>query len=200
MKIRKITLLVIGVLGSVLLFCLRIGIVNAATGNITVKLPEDVDTKILYLKVATMYNGEWELDENFKMCPVDLNKIESSEQLADVAKELKAYAYKKQISLTESKGKDGKSNVYLTGLEEGLYLVIMEENEGVTMSPGLIALPGWGEKEMSYEVTMVPKMAEKNSSPKTGWNSGEELYVCTSVIAIVLVLSWFYYKRTDYSK
>ena len=82
------------------------------------KFPEDVDTKILYLKVATMYNGEWELDEKFEMCPVDLNKIESSERLTDAAKELKAYAYKNHISLIESNGKDEKSDVHLTGLEE----------------------------------------------------------------------------------
>ena len=93
-----------------------------------------------------------------------------------------------------------KNNICLTQLEDGLYLVIMEKNDNVTMSPTLVSLPRWTGEEMSYEVTLIPKLTEKNIAPETGWNNWERVYVCMSGIAFVTILLWFYYKRSYYSK
>ena len=174
--------------GILFLLCFYTKIANAASGNITVQLPEDVDSNVLYLKVATMYNGEWQLDEEFKNCKVDLNTIDNAGQLTEVAEKLELYVYKNQIEMIECGNKDRNNDVCLTQLKEGLYLVAMEENDVATISPTLVSLPGWTGEEMSYEVTVIPKLTEKTSSPKTGWNSGEGLYICTAGIAFAMIV------------
>ena len=177
-----------------LLLCFPAGVTSASTGNITVQLPEGVDSKVLYCKVATMYNGEWQLDETFKDCQVNLNEIDNAGQLTEVAEGLKLYAYENQIEMKEGENKDRNKDVCLTQLEEGLYLVVMEENDVVTISPALVSLPGWIGEEMSYEVrvipkvTVIPEVTETTSSPKTGWNSKEGLYAGMAVTAFALIV------------
>lgn len=161
---------------------------SASSGNITVKLPEGVDSKILYLKVATMYNGEWKPDEEFEKCQVNLNKAGNASQLSELAEKLELYAHENQIEMRAIVNKEMKNNICLTQLEEGLYLVIMEENDNVTMSPTLVSLPRWTGEEMSYEVTVIPKLVEKENAPKTGWNSEEGVYVCAFGIAFAIIV------------
>ena len=186
--------------GILLLLCFCGNITNASSGNITVKLSEGVDSKILYLKVATMVNGEWKLNETFEKCQVNLNEIKNGTQLTEAAEKLELYAHENQIELSESENKNLTNHVYLTGLEEGLYLMVMEENDSVTMSPTLVSLPGWTGEEMSYDVIVIPKITEKNIAPKTGWNSSEGLYAGVAGTAFAIIVLWFYYKRRDYSK
>ena len=186
--------------GILLLLCFCGNITNASSGNITVKLSEGVDSKILYLKVATMVNGEWKLNETFEKCQVNLNEIKNGTQLTEAAGKLELYVHENQIELSESENKNLTNHVYLTGLEEGLYLMVMEENDSVTMSPTLVSLPGWTGEEMSYDVIVIPKITEKNIAPKTGWNSSEGLYAGVAGTAFAIIVLWFYYKRRDYSK
>lgn len=186
--------------GILLLLCFYGNITNASSGNITVKLSEGVDSKILYLKVATMVNGEWKLNETFEKCQVNLNEIKNGTQLTEAAGKLELYVHENQIELSESENKNLTNHVYLTGLEEGLYLMVMEENDSVTMSPTLVSLPGWTGEEMSYDVIVIPKITEKNIAPKTGWNSSEGLYAGVAGTAFAIIVLWFYYKRRDYSK
>ena len=200
MKKRKVKMRVTIFAGILLLLCFCGEITNASSGNITVKLSEGVDSKILYLKVATMVNGEWKLNEVFEKCQVNLNEIKNGTQLTEAAVKLELYAHENQIELSESENKNLTNHVYLTGLEEGLYLMVMEENDSVTMSPTLVSLPGWTGEEMSYDVIVIPKITEKNIAPKTGWNSSEGLYAGVAGTAFAIIVLWFYYKRRDYSK
>lgn len=177
--------------GILLLLCFCTRVANASSGNITVKFLGGVDSKILYLKVATMYNGEWQLDEEFKNCQVDLNVVKNGGQLSEAAEKMELYVHENQIALNESEKNDLNNHVCVEQLEKGLYLVMMEENDRFIMSPTLVALPGWTGEEMSYDVTVVPKIAEKNIAPKTGWNSKEGMYagvVGTAFAIIVLGL------------
>jgi len=185
---RKVKLPIAIFVGILFLSCFYTEITNASSGNITVKLSENVNTGILYLKVATMFNGEWRLDEEFKNCQVDLNKVDSGRQLTEVAGKLELYAHENQIKLSESNKKDLDNHVCLEQLEEGLYLVVMEENDSVIMSPTLVSLPGWTGEEMTYDVVVVPKITEKHIAPKTGWNSSEGLYALSMGIAILALM------------
>ena len=200
MKKRKVKMRVTIFAGILLLLCFCGEITNASSGNITITLSEGVDSKILYLKVATMVNGEWKLNEVFEKCQVNLNEVDNGGQLTEAAEKLKLYVHENQIELSESENKNLTNHVYLTGLEEGLYLMVMEENDSVTMSPTLVSLPRWTGEEMSYDVIVIPKITEKNIAPKTGWNSSEGLYAGVAGTAFAIIVLWFYYKRRDYSK
>lgn len=197
---RKVKMPIAIFVGILFLSCFYTEITNASSGNITVKFSEGVDSKILYFKVATMFNGEWQLDEEFENCRVDLNKVSNGEQLAETAETLENYAHENQIALTENRTNDLENNVCLTQLEEGLYLVVMEENDRVIMSPTLVALPGWTGEEMSYDVTVVPKIAEKNIAPKTGWNSREGMYAGVAGTAFAIIVLGLKGKRHGCSK
>lgn len=163
---------------------------SAATGDITIQLQGDVDSSIFYSKTATMVNGQWELDEAYHGCNVDLNGIESAEELEETARDLLFYAKENHINIEESRRENGEHSIWLNNLEEGLYLITSDETNTTAMLPTLIALPNWTGEEMSYDVTVVPKFVERQMAPQTGWDSKESTYLLLGMLSFVVVVCY----------
>lgn len=179
------------VLGVITLMSLYPASARAATGNITIQLQGDIDSSILYSKTATMVNGLWELNEEYKECDVDLNEIKHAEELEEAARNLLLYAQENHISVEESEKKSGDNKIRLENLEEGLYLITSEETDAATMIPTLVSVPNWEGEEMSYEVAVFPKFVEKQTAPQTGWDSKEGVWVVAIAFSLGVVLFAF---------
>lgn len=179
------------ILGVITLMSLYSTSARAATGNITIQLQEDIDSSILYSKTATMVNGLWELNEEYKECDVDLNEIEHAEELEEAARNLLLYAQENQISMEESEKKSGDNKIRLKDLEEGLYLLASQETDTATMIPALVSVPNWTGEEMSYDVAVFPKFVEKQTAPQTGWDSKEGVWMAAMAFSFGGILFAF---------
>lgn len=178
-------------LGVITLMSLYPAGARAATGNITIQLQGDIDSSILYSKTATMVNGLWELNEEYKECDVDLNGIEHAEELEEAARNLLLYAQENHINIEGSEKKSGDNKIRLEDLEEGLYLLASEETDTAEMIPTLVSVPNWTGEEMSYDVAVFPKFVEKQTAPQTGWDSKEGVWVAAMAFSFGSILFAF---------
>ena len=136
------------------------------TGNIEIKLPQDVDITLSISKVGYMERGEFVLEEMYQKSGVNLNVLETAKEMEDVAERLIKYSKSGFMVETNEEGV-----AMLEDLDEGVYLINAFENpEGETILPTLLFLPTWDEidQKMLYDVTIVPKFGVKPIAPSTG--------------------------------
>lgn len=143
----------------------------AATGNMKVQLPKDVAEVVTCTKVGNMVNGIFVLEDGYEESQVNLNELKTARELEEAAEILMKYERRGNIFPLDEEG-----NVLIQDLEEGVYLIHGYGETKKEISPTLVFLPTWmeKEKELQYNITVVPKYSEL--APDTGHNSPEWLY------------------------
>lgn len=143
----------------------------AATGNMKVQLPKDVAEAVTCTKVGNMVNGIFVLEDGYEESQVNLNELKTARELGEAADILMKYERSGNIFPLDEEG-----NVLIQDLEEGVYLIHGYGETKKEISPTLVFLPTWmeKEKELQYNITVVPKYSEL--APDTGHNSPEWLY------------------------
>lgn len=143
----------------------------AATGNMKVQLPKDVAEVVTCTKVGNMVNGIFVLEDGYGESQVNLNELKTARELEEAADILMKYERSGNIFPLDEEG-----NVLIQDLEEGVYLIHGYGETKKEISPTLVFLPTWmeKEKELQYNITVVPKYSEL--APDTGHNSPEWLY------------------------
>ena len=143
----------------------------AATGNMKVQLPKDVAEAVTCTKVGNMVNGIFVLEDGYEESQVNLNELKTARELEEAAEILMKYERRGNIFPLDEEG-----NVLIQDLEEGVYLIHGYGETEKEISPTLVFLPTWmeKEKELQYNITVVPKYSEL--APDTGHNSPEWLY------------------------
>ena len=113
------------------------------------------DVVFEYAKVADVVDGAYELQDTYRASGIDLNAIETAEQLEEAALELSAYKTSDGSCTTDADGK-----AIIKDLNVGVYLLYASEHKRYDdITPLLIAIPTWGEQEgdMLYDVKVIPK-------------------------------------------
>ncbi len=173
----------------------------AQTGSITIQLEDGAKgtskTNVSFIcdKVADLVDGEYQLTEDVRESRVNLNKIEYANDAEIAAKRLYAYTSKKGMRITTDKS--GKAT--LNNLDSGMYLIYTDEkNNYELISPTLVSVPTWNEqqKEMDYEVVVIPKHSPNPYTPKTGDNSPLFLYFGVAFATGIFCVS-IIFKRKD---
>lgn len=168
---------------------------KARTGSIQVELTdgkagtEKGNIKVSCQKVADIVQGEYVLTGNYADTEVDLNAIETSNDLKDVAEKLIA----KSENSTNTDTTNESGIVTFNNLEVGVYLIYAEDSETYdTVDPSLIAIPTWSDSEeaMLYDVVITPKHTEKpdkekNVAPQTNLEDSTWKYASAAGICIL---------------
>lgn len=108
-----------------------------------------------YAKVADVIDGEYQLLDIYQESGIDLNEIETAEQLEEAALQLSNYKTTDGSCTTDTSGK-----AIIKDLNVGVYLLYASDDSGYDdITPLLIAIPTWGEEEgtMMYDVKVIPK-------------------------------------------
>ena len=162
-----------------------------------------------YSKVADVVDGEYELLDTYRGSGIDLNTIETAEQLEEAALQLSNYKTTDGSCTTDTSGK-----AIIKDLNVGVYLLYASDDSGYDdITPLLIAIPTWGEEEgtMMYDVKVIPKHTpvppgkiitdtpdNNRDKVKTGDDVDGAIYM-VGVIAgaglIATILAFFYQKR-----
>ncbi len=160
----------------------------AATGTITIQLEDGASgtskAGVVFSceKVADMVDGDYILMEPFKDSKVDLNQTEYAKDLEAAAETLSTYATKKGVRVTTDK----KGTANIKELEPGVYfLSVVEQNKYDKVAPTLVSIPTWdeAEKQMQYDITVIPKHSPNPSNaPQTG--DGSQLLLCCGAVVI----------------
>lgn len=110
------------------------------------------------IKVGTIKDGVYYLLEDFKNSDVDLNKIKTAEQLENASHIYNLIAKEKSLKGVV-KNTDQNGVVKFNNLEEGIYLVNIDNSNYDNISSFLISIPTFNEvtKDMDYTVKAVPK-------------------------------------------
>lgn len=168
---------------------------KARTGSIQVELTdgkagtEKSNIKISCQKVADIVQGEYVLIEEYEHVEVDLNAIETSNDLKDAAEKLVAESGNNAtMDMTDASG-----IVTFNNLEVGVYLIYVEDSETYdTVDPSLIAIPTWSDsdEDMLYDVVITPKHTEKpdkenNVAPQTNLEDSTWKYAGAAGICVL---------------
>mgnify|MGYP000023995895 FL=1 len=118
-----------------------------------------------YIKVADWKDGSYEMRGRFATSNIDLDQIETAEQLEEVATELGELCEKMDGSIQT----DRNGEAEIQDLSEGVYLITAKETKDYDcISPFLVAMPTWNEQcgEMIYEIEVIPKHTSIREKPK----------------------------------
>ena len=135
-------------------------------GNVEIVLQEK-EQRILYCsRIGGMENGSFVLEEDFIESGVDLNSLDTAEQLEKAAARIQAYVKSGFMIQTNEEG-----IARIEDLEEGVYLLNSPKTEvqgSEKILPTLLYLPSWDveEEKMLYDVTLLPKYGV--DPPNTG--------------------------------
>ena len=131
------------------------------TGTITIKLTDTKSghsksgVKFGITKVADLKDGEYITLEEYTSSGVDFNVINKANELETASRELRKIAQPERTILTNDEGV-----AEVKDLEVGVYLVYVLDVAGYeNITPFLIAIPTYDkiDKEMNYEVSIIPK-------------------------------------------
>lgn len=167
------------------------------------------DVVFEYSKVADVVDGEYELLDTYRGSEIDLNTIETAEQLEEAALQLSNYKTTDGSCTTDTSGK-----AIIKDLNVGVYLLYASDDSGYDdITPLLIAIPTWGEEEgtMMYDVKVIPKHTpvppgkiitdtpdNNRDKVKTGDDVDAAIYM-VGVIAgaglIATILAFAYYQK-----
>lgn len=183
-KIRSVTAMLAMTL---LVWCFAIS-AYAVTGTITIQLEDGKagtsKSGVVFSceKVADIVDGDYILMEPFKDSKVDLNQTEYAKDLEEAAETLSAYATKQGIRITTDK----KGSAALKELEPGVYLLsVVDQKKYEKVTPTLVSIPTWNdaEKQMRYDITVIPKHSPNpTNAPQTG--DGSQLLLCCGAVVV----------------
>lgn len=153
-------------------FICTIGIINSSVhayseiGSITVALEDGVDgtstegVEFELIQVGNVVDGLYQYTEDFADEKTDLNKINKSNELEELAIRLNKIANENKITgisdITDNTGK-----LVFKELKVGIYLLrVTDYNEYEYVEPTLISIPTYDEdvqNSMNFDVTVIPK-------------------------------------------
>ena len=154
-------------------FICTIGIINSSVvhayseiGSITVALEDGVDgtstegVEFELIQVGNVVDGLYEYTEDFADEKTDLNKINKSNELEELAIRLNKIANENKITgisdITDNTGK-----IVFKELKVGIYLLrVTDYNEYEYIEPTLISIPTYNEESqnsMNFDVVVIPK-------------------------------------------
>lgn len=135
--------------------------------------------------VGSVSEGQYELHPKYQESDVDLNALETAAALREAAEKLAGY--ENEAAKSDVTDQDGR--LTFPNLEVGVYLIRAEDTAKYdAIEPSLIIIPTWNEseKEMLYDVNIVPKHTPekdapketpKKEKPKTGVTESTEPYI-----------------------
>lgn len=114
------------------------------------------DVEFAITKIADIIDGTYIILDEFSDYDIDLNDIQTAEQLRNAAKQMKRY-----ISVNDHIGKTNEEGILeFNELSVGVYLIHATNiNEYELIEPTIVSLPIFNESngEMDYEITILPK-------------------------------------------
>lgn len=145
-------------------------------------------------KVGEIVNGEYRLKEEFLSLSVNFNKIESANDMEDIAEKLGTMDINaERVLLTDKNGK-----LCFSGLTTGVYFLKATNIEKYEqIKPFLISIPTFNEEgKMNYDITVIPKhepevttdFPGKPEVPQTGLDSPILKYFAGALLIIVVLL------------
>ncbi|MCI6043982.1 hypothetical protein MR857_11800 [bacterium] len=166
-------------------------------GSITIKLQDTSDSlskkdvSLAFVQVAEVDGGEFKVKDTYEAADVDLNHIQSANELENAISKLsKVVKEKDRILITDENGV-AKADY----LPVGVYLIYgIDIKEYENISPSLVSVPTFDSEsgQMDYDIEVLPKhtpilQQESRSFPKTGDNSGFFEYLLLGITFLVLV-------------
>ncbi len=166
-------------------------------GSITIKLQDTSDSlskkdvSLVFVQVAEVDGGEFKVKDTYEAADVDLNHIQSANELENAISKLsKVVKEKDRILITDENGV-AKADY----LPVGVYLIYgIDIKEYENISPSLVSVPTFDSEsgQMDYDIEVLPKhtpilQQESRSFPKTGDNSGFFEYLLLGITFLVLV-------------
>lgn len=147
--------------------CISTAFAAETKGSITINFNNKCNNMKMHLvKVADIIDGECCLYDKYSSTGIDLNKIETANDLKNASEKLAAFKESDATQVTDNKGITVFKN-----LDEAVYLIYAEPKEKQDqVEPALISIPTWNEEEgtMMLDVELFPKHVSKNEPPKTG--------------------------------
>ncbi|WP_276930766.1 MSCRAMM family protein [Faecalibaculum rodentium] len=138
------------------------------TGTVSITLTDSEDgrskedVELGMIQVADVINGEYQPRDLFTMLDVDLNDIETAQEMEDVARQYMALIEKNDIEVTRVKT-DVNGQTQLNDLGVGVYLIYMiDAADFEFVTPFLVAIPTFNEVDgqMSYDLDVFPKHSQ----------------------------------------
>lgn len=134
------------------------------TGSIQIQLSDSLDgrskenVEFAYSKVADLINGQYQLTESFKELDIDINNIQTADEL-----EKAAITLQDQLKNPENRIKTDENGFFkVSGLELGVYLFyVTDVAQYEYITPFLVAIPTWDEsiEDFLYDIEVFPKHA-----------------------------------------
>lgn len=173
-------------------------------GSITIKLQDTSDSlskkevSLALVQVAEVDGGEFKVKDTYEAADVDLNHIQSANELENALSKLsKVVKEKDRILITDENGVAKADH-----LPVGVYLIYaIDIKEYENISPSLVSVPTFDSEsgQMDYDIEVLPKhtpilQQESRSFPKTGDNSGFFEYLLLGItfliLTIISILGW----------
>ena len=173
-------------------------------GSITIKLQDTSDSlskkdvSLALVQGAEVVGGEFKVKDTYEAADVDLNYIQSANELENALSKLtKIVKEKDRILITDENGVAKADH-----LPVGVYLIYAIDIKGYeSISPSLVSVPTFDSEsgQMDYDIEVLPKhtpilQQESRSFPKTGDNSGifeyQLLGITSLVLTIISILGW----------
>ena len=125
---------------------------------------ENEDFTFTYVKIADYKDGIFVLSAPFDKSGIDLNEITKGSDVRDIVEELKRYKVEKHSVKTNNQ------MVQIGPLTEGVYLIEGVSEKGYDIAATLVSIPQWDNEggELSYNVTIIPKVQRLTGSVETG--------------------------------
>ena len=85
---------------------------------------------------------------------------------------------------------NGQNIGEITELDEGIYQIQAFAEAGYEFMPSLISVPMWNEeeKEMQYDITVLPKYSVQTQTPMTGDGGGGMLYGLLGLFSLMIIV------------
>lgn len=178
--------------------------VTEERGNISIRLTDGAEgtdkqgVVFAYVKVADWKDGTYELTEHFRTSTIDLEQIDTAEQMEKAASEFAVLMKEEDGNIKTDE--QGKAEVL--GLETGVYLFAVKDYASYEeIVPFLVAIPTWNDynKEMLYDIEVLPKHTplpeQPKESVKTGDDSNGVIYGSVMALAITGVMLLLHSRR-----
>lgn len=165
-----------------IIMCISTAFASETKGSITVNFNGKCsDMEMHLVKVADIVDGECHLYEKYSSTGIDLNKINTANDLKNASEKLAAFKESDASQITDKKG-----IAVFKDLDEAVYLVYAQSKENQdNVEPALISVPTYNEEEgtMLMDVELFPK----HDSPKKPPQTGDANQNMTPIIAVLLV-------------
>lgn len=132
-----------------------LGSIHITLGDTEDNLPKN-DVEFGLVEIADVINGEYAMQEPYDQSNVEINNIQTANELEMAADTLKDFVSEPdQITLTDTMGQAD-----FEALSVGVYLLYaIDVNEYEVIDPFIIAIPTWDDADeiMIYDVDVLPK-------------------------------------------